>query len=72
MRDPSALRTAVWLVTTTPKQPALLPSGLIVRDYKKMWMNWPRLLCKPFGTSVRLVKGKVAFTLRPLYFDRGI
>ena len=26
-------------------------------------MNWPRLLCKPFGTSVRHVKGKVAPTL---------
>ena len=26
-------------------------------------MNWPRLLCKPFGTSVRRVKGKVAPTL---------
>ena len=26
-------------------------------------MNWPRLLCKPFGTGVRRVKGMVAFTL---------
>ena len=30
-------------------------------------MNWPRLICKPFGTSVRRVKRKVAFTLDCLY-----
>ena len=35
----------------------------IVCDYKKLWMSWPRLLCKPFGMSVRRVKGMVAFTL---------
>ena len=26
-------------------------------------MNWPRLPCKRFDTSVRRVKGKVAFSL---------
>ena len=30
-------------------------------------MNWPHLLCKPFGTSVPCVKGKVAFTLSLCY-----
>ena len=62
----SASRTAVWLVTTAPYQPALLPTDSIVHDYKNLWMKWLRLLCKPFGTSVRHAKGKVAFTLSSL------
>ena len=32
----SVLRTAVWLVTTAPWQPVLLPSGPIVRDFKNL------------------------------------
>ena len=37
-------------------------------------MNWPRLLYKPFGTSIQRVKGKVASTLAQVtsdYFMNG-
>ena len=34
-----ASRTAVGLVTTAPWQPALLPIGLIMRDYKDLYLN---------------------------------
>ena len=36
---------------------------LIAHDYKTFQMKWPRLLCEPFGMSVRHFKGKVALTL---------
>ena len=61
-----ASRTAVCLVTTAPYQPALLPSGSIVCDYKNLWMNWPANLL------VQGSKGMVAFTWRCLVISTWI
>ena len=41
-------------------------SGLIVRDYKNVRINWPNLLGRPCSMSTERVKGRMAFTLNAL------
>ena len=42
----------------------LLHLDLYYFNTKKLWMNWPCLLCKLFGTSIQCVKGKVALSFQ--------
>ena len=67
VRHASASRTAVWLVTNYTLATSAVAEWFDCARLQNLWMNWTRLLCKPFGMSVWHIKGWVALTLTVIH-----